>query len=364
MKRLNNDIFMEKSMKIHGDKYDYSLVQYNNYNIKVKIICKKHGIFEQTPQKHLIGRGCQKCGGSLKLNFEDFVSKSRQIHGGKFDYTYSNYIDYNTKIKIKCNVCGFIIEQTPQSHLKNDCPSCNKNKKYTTEEYISLCKERHNNKYNYDLVNYINAKNKVRIICPEHGEFKQISYVHLMGCGCPICSNKKHLTTKEFIEKSNKKHNNKYNYKYTEYIRNNSKVKIICKTHGEFEQIPILHLNGSGCPHCCESKGEKKILNLLKQYKIKFLRQYKFEDCKDKRMLPFDFYLPEHNCCIEYDGIQHFKPIEYFGGVKSFEILKKHDQIKDNYCKLNNINLIRIPYFEQNIENIFRCRIETLLYIM
>ena len=155
-----------------------------------------------------------------------------------------------------------------------------------------------------------------------------------------------------FCEKSKEIHKNKYDYSLVEYINNKTKVKIICPIHGIFEQKPDAHLY-CGCKYCQESRGERKIRTILKKLKINYIMQKKFSDCKNKRELPFDFYLPDFNICIEYDGIQHFKSIEYFGGINGFEQTVNNDKIKTNYCKENNIQLIRIKYNE-NIEEKFK----------
>jgi len=125
------------------------------------------------------------------------------------------------------------------------------------------------------------------------------------------------------------------------------KVKIICPIHGIFLQSPDLHINkGNSCPRCKASKGEKEIEYLLKQKKIKYISEHKFKNCKDKRLLSFDFYLPDINLCIEYDGIQHFKKSNYFWGEKAFNLAKKHDTIKNIYCENSDIKLLRIKYNE------------------
>ena len=117
--------------------------------------------------------------------------------------------------------------------------------------------------------------------------------------------------------------------------------------HGEFLQNIYNHKNGTGCPVCKESKGEKIITNFLKENKIHYIPQKKFDSCINKRKLPFDFYLPDYNICIEYDGKQHFEINDFFGGLESFEMVKINDKIKTDYCFDNNITLIRI-----NKENI------------
>jgi hypothetical protein len=144
------------------------------------------------------------------------------------------------------------------------------------------------------------------------------------------------------------KHLDMYDYSLVDYKRNKNKVSIICRKHGEFSQRPNDHLKGSGCPICKSSKGEIKILNFLDDNKIKYITQYKFNDCRNKLPLPFDFYLPELNTCIEYDGILHFKSIDIFGGEEALRNVIINDSIKTQYCLDNNINLIRIAYTEFN----------------
>ena len=284
-----------------------------------------------------------------KLTTEDFIKRSKKVHGDKYDYSLVNYISSKIKIKIKiiCKKHGEF-KQIPDDHLNGSgCAKCSKNYKYTTEEFIKKLKEVHGNKYDYSLVNYKNSETNIIIICKKHGEFKQSAWHHLNGSNCPECSNVKKHTTESFIKKSKKVHNGKYNYSLVKYMNNYTKVKIICPKHGEFEQIPKHHLNGVGCKSCNESKGEKIISKLLTEKNITYEREKTFKKCKSKlKLLQFDFYLSKSNTCIEFDGIQHFKPIEWFGGIDAFNKRKKYDKIKDNFCKENNINLIRIRYDE------------------
>ena len=108
-------------------------------------------------------------------------------------------------------------------------------------------------------------------------------------------------------------------------------------------------LSGKGCPICSESHGERNARKWFEEHKIRYVSQKVFDDCKDKKVLPFDFYLPDYNICIEYQGEQHYRPIEYFGGEEQFKTQYKHDKIKRDYCKNNNIRLLEIPYWE-NVE--------------
>lgn len=159
-------------------------------------------------------------------------------------------------------------------------------------------------------------------------------------------------STEDFILKSNvihnNIHNNKYDYSLVDYIKSQKKVKIICKKHGKFEQTANSHLNGCGCPLCQISKGEERIKLFLDVNKIIYKKEYRFNDCRYKLPLKFDFYLPDYNTCIEYDGEQHFKKYHKWDDDSNFEIRIKRDQIKNDYCENNNINLLRIKYTQFN----------------
>jgi hypothetical protein len=143
-------------------------------------------------------------------------------------------------------------------------------------------------------------------------------------------------------------HKNRYEYDYVDYKRCDIKIKIKCKIHGIFFQTPASHLSGKGCPLCLESQGELKIAEFLDSEKIKYEREKTFKDCRHKHNLFFDFYIPDFNISIEYDGKQHFGPVDYYGGFPSYNYLKKTDAIKNNYCLTNGIKLIRIPYTKKS----------------
>jgi len=173
--KLTKDEFINKCKLIHKDRYDYSLVEYVNSTTRIKIYCNTcKEYFYQTPAKHLhLKRGCQKCGGSKKLSKKDFIEKSKEIHGDKYDYSLVEYINSQTKVKIFCNVHKEIFEQLPNNHIskKYGCPKCSNNKKFNLLDFITRSKLCHKDKYDYSLVNYINAHTKIKIICPIHGVF-------------------------------------------------------------------------------------------------------------------------------------------------------------------------------------------------
>ena len=160
---------------------------------------------------------------------------------------------------------------------------------------------------------------------------------------------------KQFIEQ------NGYTFiKLKKFNNNKSIIEIWCgnPNHNSYEvRFDVFKGNkekeGTRCPYCNESKGEKRINSFLLKNNINYLIQYRFEDCKFKYTLPFDFYLPKYNCCIEFDGGQHYKIVDWFGGLDGFVDTKIRDTVKNIYCQQNNIKLIRIPYWDfDNIEDI------------
>ena len=347
--KITKDEFINKSKKIHNNKYDYSLVNYINKKHIVKIICPKHGEFSQTPHHHLNrGQGCFLCSKTYIPTTKGFIEKSKEINGDKYDYSLVNYENSKKKVKIICPKHG-VFEQIPRNHihLKAGCQMCSKNCD-TIEEFINKCNVIHNNKYDYSLIIFYRKYKKIKIICPKHGQFEQYSYAHLdRKQGCPCCYKEQMFDTKiDFINKSNLKHHNKYDYSLVNYENSKKKVKIICPKHGMFLQIPNDHIHGSGCSTCQESKGEKEVSRILDKMNIKYEREKRYKGCRYKNPLPFDFYLPSYNLCIEYDGMQHFRLYQKFGGLSSLEKQIIKDNIKTQFCLDNNIKLLRIRYDE------------------
>ena len=187
---------------------------------------------------------------------------------------------------------------------------------------------------------------------------KQLPLNHLKGYGCYKCIGRDE-SLKDIIIKLEKSHGYIYDYSLITTNKKRIKVDIICKKHGIFKQTLKKHLSGNGCPICKESQGEKKVRLYLECNNSIFDTQKFFNDCKNINPLPFDFYLPKYNLCVEYDGIQHFEKREFFGGINGFNKLIKNDQIKNSFCKKNNIDLLRIPYYDyNNIEKILKNKLK------
>ena len=217
-------------------------------------------------------------------------------------------------------------------------------KKSNTEDFIKKSKLKHGDFYDYSISDYKGVQLPIDIICPIHGSFSQQPNSHLNGGGCNKCGRNKTIskqTTKpsEFIKKCIEINGDRYDYSSVKLVNQVTPIEIICRKHGSFFQKPV---RGHGCPMCYESYGERVVSTFLEVNNIKYIRNHTYKDCINIKVLRFDFYLIEYNICIEFDGIQHHEPRELFGGIKEFEKTKKRDKIKDEYCKNNNIQLIRI----------------------
>jgi very-short-patch-repair endonuclease len=270
---------------------------------------------------------------------EKFISKAETVHGIKYDYSKINYINAKTKIIIGCKDHGDF-EQTPSNHLSGyNCQKCANNGKMTREQYVIRATIAHDNKYDYSKVEYVNIDTKITIVCNEHGEFQQIPDFHLnRKCGCPKCANNVTLALYEFIVKANKIHGNKYDYSQVNYVNNRTKINIVCKLHGVFEQKQFSHLLGIGCPHCI-NKTEYKLWMLLKDKFPSVERQFKAEWCKQTRHLPFDFAIKDHKTIIEMDGPQHFEQVANW---KAPELQHQQDLFKMKCANENGYRVIRI----------------------
>ena len=356
-RKITKDNFDDFAIEVHGNKYDYSKTNFISTRDNVTITCPIHGDFIQSAGSHLGGSGCSKCGSDevaqkLKLSTDEFIKRSKVAHENQYDYSKTVYVNGSTKVVVTCPIHGDFLT-LPGNHMRGSgCPECFGTKKRTTQEFIDLARKFHGDKYDYSEANYLGSEKPIHIICPEHGSFNQLAANHLKGDICPKCAGNQKSSTQEFISKSRLIHGDRYNYDKVEYTTNKTPVVITCPkpNHGDFVQKPNAHLSGSGCPICSESRGEKYVSLILAELGVQFTRQAKFNDCvnystgKKCRRLPFDFYLPTYNSVIEFDGIQHYKEVGFWGGSKSLKSQQVRDQIKNQYCKDKGIKMIRIPY--------------------
>lgn len=265
----------------------------------------------------------------------------KTIYSGKFQ-----------QLVITCKTHGDFTQEA-WSHLKGrGCIECSGKRQLTNKEFIDKVSIIHNHKYDYSKTLYKSRRSIINIICNTHGDFQMTADHHLTGRGCPKCAGR-YKTRDEFIIQAIAIHGNKYDYSKMVYETSIRKVNILCHKHGEFHMGKSQHIiSKQGCPVCSDSKGAREIGIFLKEHKIEYIPEKRFDDCKYKKQLPFDFFIPSINTCIEYDGIQHYKIIDFFGGRKTFDAIKKSDLIKTNYCNENRICLERIKYTENVLERL------------
>lgn len=306
-----------------------------------------------------------------KMTNQEFINRCKIIHANKYDYSKVVYINNLTKVIITCPVHGDFM-QTPDCHLEGKgCRKCAQKYKPTNEEFINAAKKVHDDTYDYTKTVYKSNKSNVIITCRKHGDFKQIARSHLRGSKCPLCQNELSskrltLTLEQFIEKSKARHGDTYDYSLVNYISCRTPVKIICKKHGVFKQVPVDHYkSGAGCPKCArESHGEKRIRKWLESKDIVYIAQKKFKGLQDIKNLSYDFYLPKQRTVIEFNGEQHYKHNNFFHrSGSSLEKQQYHDFLKSQFAKLHKLKMISIPYTDlDRVESILKSNTDKTNY--
>lgn len=263
-------LFIERARAVHGDLYDYEDSVYLTSKRKVKITCKVHGVFEQSPSHHILGRGCAACSADRqRCTPEEFEIKSRAIHGDAYNYRKVKYKTAHIMVDIICNEHG-VFRQKPNKHLAGDgCPACGVAsaavaQRLSKDDFVLKARSVHGNYYNYALVDYKTAKLHVKIICPEHGVFEQTPDAHTNGGQkCPACSNRFRYDTESFIKRASEVHSGLYEYSRTRYKNAHTDVVVTCNSHGDFKQSPNNHIRGQGCPLCPRNYSQPTQLYII-----------------------------------------------------------------------------------------------------
>jgi very-short-patch-repair endonuclease len=346
MNKYNKDNFIIDANGIHNNEYDYSLSKYINKSTKINILCKLHGIFSQSPAKHLLGQKCPKCRG--RINTHDFIKKANIIHNNLYDYSKTIYTSNNKNVIIICKIHREFYKN-PYQHLKgNGCPKC-KGYGLTLNDFIIKCNCIYGSKiYNFSGSKYNGCLAKINIYCNNHKIFFEKTPTKLLnGYGCPKCMKEKKikklkLTNDEFIDKSKKIHGNLYDYSRVNYIDYYTNVSIICKKHSLFSIKPQYHLiNKTGCPKCVKNNYSKKQIEWLKYLEIKY--NINIKHALNEGEVKIDNYLvdgfcEQSNTCFEFNGdLFHGNPKIYdenfinpLNGIKMSELHKKTIK-KKNY---------------------------------
>lgn len=305
--KLTTAEWVAKAVAVHGNRFDYSRVDYNGNRVKVEIICRKHGPFWQEPLNHVTNKaGCPVCAGFHADPLAVFIAKAKATHGERYDYSQVEYRTTEAPVVIVCREHGEF-RQRPYDHLSgHGCKLCAVDycadlRRKSLDEFIAAAVLVHGNRYDYSQSDYINSVTPIRIICPDHGPFLQNPQGHIAGYGCAACAGKATITRDVFVGRSRAVHGDRYEYKddFAGYLH---PTTIICPDHGPFAQVAKNHANGSGCPACARestsSAGETEVADWLVSRGMRVERNRRdilggFE---------IDIYLPDLKAGIEYHG--------------------------------------------------------------
>lgn len=328
------------------------LEQFKTVNIKILHYCKKHDTkWNVVPTNVLNGHGCPDCckekiGNKNKTTFEQYQEELQS----KFPNIecIGDYVNHTTPVLHRCRECGYKWDIQPIYVLKGvGCKKCMKHLRRNTEEYIEDLKQINPN---IELIGtFTNMKTRTQHKCKIHNYTWDVTPSSLMnGTGCPICGREKLSLIRRKTHDEYEKELNDANPNIIcidKYIDSNTKIRVKCLECGDVWKVhPFNILRGHGCPRCNISYGENEIRDWLTSHDIEYIPQKRFTDCKDKRSLPFDFYIPSKNVAIEFDGEQHTRAVDWFGGKEGLDYIMKHNEIKTKYCMDNNIQLLRIKY--------------------
>jgi very-short-patch-repair endonuclease len=364
LKYIYEDVL--KSFKERGYTLLTTKEEYKGVTQKLRYICNKHkdkGVLEITYSKFMQGRGCVYCGRERTVNsrtkpfdYDEAVALCLSHNFEFVDIKRENSVIY---IYFICNQHRELgVQKMRKTNMKRDIKGCKYCKGDLPEWYV---KQKIADLYPHIKLigKYVNMSTPLECHCEKHDVYWKTAPQNILyGHGCIECGKEKlseqHTYTKEEFENLIKFVNPDVKV-IGEYRGMEYDVIIQCKKCGHIWTLNAqsLKANGTRCKKCSYTyKGEDEIIKALQEFECNFIHQYKIDDCKDKRPLPFDFYLPDYNLCIEFDGEQHYKPKF---GESSFMQTQKHDNIKNEYCKTHNIKLLRIPYWDgSNIKQIIQ----------
>jgi very-short-patch-repair endonuclease len=347
-KQITNKQWNVERIKVHRDKYE-CLDEYVSAKTKLRFKCKNtnHDIFLQTPNKHLTGQGCIECSGLKKKHIKWLIELASKKGGTCMS---KKYVNISTNYRWKCGDCDYEWQASAANVSKGTwCPICaNKEQGLYHKKNISWLNNLGKiNNGSCHATEYKNITTKYCWQCDQgHTWFATANNIN-SGKWCPYCKGK-YKTIEDLKQLATTKGGKCLSIKY---IMNNSKYLWECSEKHQWTACSNNIQQGKWCPRCSKisnSKGVQKIEQILDSKNIFYHREYGFDDCKKIRQLKFDFYLPDYSLLIEFDGQQHFKAINFFGGDSTFKEYKERDKIKDDYCVKQNIRLIRIPYNEIN----------------
>lgn len=282
----------------------------------------------------------------------ELINRFNQVHNYKYDYSKIEYVNAKAKICIICPEHGDFWQRVDHHLRGSGCSMCANVAPLSFDLFCQKANAKHNNKYSYIESTFKGTKFKVGIICPKHGIFYQSGSSHLSGCGCPLCNGGISISGEKYIEKAISVHGNYYDYSKVEYVNAKTKVHIICPRHGSFLQESDSHLAGKGCPKCKSSVLESMLIETFKKNNIFYEYQYKLSGMGKKS---YDFYLPDLKLIIECQGEQHFAPVNFRRDNENLHVFEEfHKRINLDFekYKVAKQNGIDIIYF--TIPNLFK----------
>jgi len=361
---ITQEEYIDRCTKLYGDKYDLSETIYTGHANKIKVICRIHGPFYISPIEFIRNHGCQKCGGNYSMSNEEYIEALGKVHGDKYDLSLVNFTGTRHRVIGICEKHGEFTLRADHFLSGGNCPQCARlatieKTRSNTEEFKEKVKAVHGDKYNFDKSVYTGSQDEITVTCSKHGDFKSIPSRLLLGNGCYSCSSETANITKKkikeesaetrfdsFVTRAIKIHGNKFKYHFKDFVDMKTKTRITCNKHGDFWQAPSSHIQDIGCPSCNESKGEKAVDEILGKLNLERIREYKIPEVKKQynKEYEYDFCLPKYKVLIEFHGRQHYEPVDIFGGQDGYEILIKNDFAKETLAKVFQYKLIVIHH--------------------
>ena len=346
-KRLTQEEF-EKRIKEQGNGEYTPLEDYQG--AKTTILMKHESCgyeWKISPNNFFKGKRCPYCSKKPKKLSQEIFEKRVEEQGDREYIPLEKYQGSTIPISMRHKICSHEWKVKPKRFFEGTrCPYCFRiNQRLTQKEFENRVNKKWVGEFTV-LGKYKNNRTPVLVKHEKCGyEWKIVPSSLFKKSRCPFCARNAKKDTAFY---SKEVENLDKNYKVIgKYKNNKEKVKMVHLECGnDFEMVPGNFLQGYRCPHCNQSRGEYNVSRFLKEHSIEYEVQKRFKDCIDKRSLPFDFYIPTLNTCIEFDGKQHFEPVDYFGGEKTFKEVQRRDGIKTKYCKEKGIKLLRIRYDE------------------
>lgn len=359
-KRKTDKEFKQQVFDLVGDEYTF-LDAYKNNRTKMWVKHNKCGnTYQVVPDSFLRGRRCPFCQRKVRvqkrtITNEEFLKRVYKLVGDEYTFL-EPYVNSRTAILVRHNKCGKISKMEPNNFLSGArCKYCAHNVKLTTQQVKERIKKMYGNEYTL-LSEYKGMNHRIKVMHNKCGYVYTVGAINflLSKQRCPKCYKTPKKTANEFQRELNNIYGKSVYTIVGKYINAKTRVEIKCSVCGNvWLTKPNWILSGqSGCPYCNQSHGERLIASLLNQLEIAYVYPYKIKDLKDKQELHYDFYIPDQKILIEYQGLQHYESIDYFGGKDQFKIQQKHDQMKREYAKEHGYKLIEVPYTEDTLGKI------------